>query len=81
MLLFVCALRSSPPSLVNAFSNGVASFLFWEPVLFETDPVPVQQQVDLTPNRADGCHLNHRKTGDVIRAAGFQKPRPGIHGT
>jgi ubiquinone/menaquinone biosynthesis C-methylase UbiE len=50
-------------------------FLFWEHVLSQTDPTLAQRQIELTPNqvkRADGCHLD-RKTGDVIRAAGFQK--------
>jgi ubiquinone/menaquinone biosynthesis C-methylase UbiE len=49
-------------------------FLFWEHVLSQTDPTLAQRQMELTPNqvrRADGCHLD-RKTGDVIRAAGFQ---------
>lgn len=49
-------------------------FLFWEHVLSETDPGLAQQQILMTPNQvkfADGCHLD-RRTGDVIRAAGFQ---------
>ena len=50
-------------------------FLFWEHVLSETDPGLAQQQILMTPNqvkRADGCHLD-RRTGDVIRAAGFKE--------
>lgn len=49
-------------------------FLFWEHVLSQTDPSLAQRQIELTPGqvkRADGCHLD-RKTGDVIRAAGFR---------